>query len=43
VLARGVPVVRRFTGGGTVVVDAGTVFATLIMQARAAGATCRCM
>jgi hypothetical protein len=32
VLQRGVPVLRRFSGGGTVVVDGGTVFATLIMQ-----------
>lgn len=32
VMQRSVPVVRRFTGGGTVVVDRSTVFTTLIMQ-----------
>lgn len=37
-LQRGVPVIRRFSGGGTVVVDGGTVFATLIMQARGTAA-----
>ncbi|KAJ4845044.1 hypothetical protein Tsubulata_010834 [Turnera subulata] len=30
VLRDGVPVVRRFSGGGTVIVDKGTVFVTLI-------------
>jgi lipoate-protein ligase A len=43
---RGVPVIRRFTGGGTVVVDRSTVFATLIMQvrllARAVGINAQC-
>lgn len=33
-LESGVPALRRFTGGGTVVVDADTVFATLIMEVR---------
>lgn len=30
VLRDRIPVIRRFTGGGTVVVDGGTVFVTLI-------------
>lgn len=30
VLKDNVPVIRRFTGGGTVIVDKGTVFVTLI-------------
>ncbi|CAD7703674.1 unnamed protein product [Ostreobium quekettii] len=29
----GIPVIKRFSGGGTVVVDEGTVFATLVFQA----------
>ncbi|KAG2496551.1 hypothetical protein HYH03_005374 [Edaphochlamys debaryana] len=32
-LQSGIQVIRRFTGGGTVVVDHDTVFSTLIMQA----------
>jgi len=32
-----VPVIKRFTGGGTVLVDPDTVFVTLIMQAGAPG------
>ena len=31
----GIQVIRRFTGGGTVVVDHDTVFSSLIMQAGA--------
>ena len=31
----GVPVIRRFSGGGTVIVDRDTLFATLIMQGAA--------
>ena len=31
----GIEVIKRFSGGGTVVVDHNTVFATLIMQAEA--------
>jgi lipoate-protein ligase A len=27
-----IPVIRRFSGGGTVIVDEGTVFVTLICQ-----------
>jgi len=30
VLHDGIPVIRRFTGGGTVIVDPGTIFVTLI-------------
>lgn len=30
VLQDEIPVIRRFTGGGTVVVDSGTIFVTLI-------------
>lgn len=30
--AAGVPLIKRFTGGGTVVVDADTVFTSLIMS-----------
>lgn len=30
--AHGVPVVRRFTGGGTVVVAAGTVFTSVLLN-----------
>lgn len=30
VLRDGIPVIRRFTGGGTVIVDPGTIFVTLI-------------
>ena len=33
--AAGIDVIKRFSGGGTVVVDHNTVFATLIMQASA--------
>ncbi|KAL4419332.1 hypothetical protein ABPG77_006020 [Micractinium sp. CCAP 211/92] len=29
---RGIPLIKRFTGGGTVVVDANTIFTALIMQ-----------
>ena len=32
---KGIEVIKRFSGGGTVVVDHNTVFATLIMQAEA--------
>jgi len=32
--ARRLGVIKRFTGGGTVVVDANTIFTTLIMQVR---------
>ena len=32
---KGIGVIKRFSGGGTVVVDHNTVFATLIMQAEA--------
>ncbi|CAM9864619.1 unnamed protein product [Phaeothamnion confervicola] len=28
----GIPLIRRFSGGGTVIVDQGTIFATLIMK-----------
>lgn len=35
VLRDGVPVIRRFTGGGTVIVDSGTVFVTLICNKEA--------
>lgn len=35
VLRDGIPVIRRFTGGGTVVVDSGTVFVTLICNKEA--------
>ena len=31
----GMPLIKRFSGGGTVVVDADTLFATLIMNAAA--------
>ena len=31
----GIQIIKRFSGGGTVVVDHNTVFATLIMQAEA--------
>ena len=31
----GIQVIKRFSGGGTVVVDHNTVFSTLIMQAEA--------
>jgi lipoate-protein ligase A len=31
---RRLSVLKRFTGGGTVVVDADTIFTTLIMQVR---------
>ena len=31
-IERGVPVIRRFTGGGTVVVDSGTFFASFIVN-----------
>ena len=31
----GIEVIKRFSGGGTVVVDHNTIFATLIMQAEA--------
>lgn len=30
--SRGLGVIKRFTGGGTVVVDADTIFTTLIMK-----------
>ena len=30
--AAGIPLIKRFSGGGTVVVDHDTVFATLIME-----------
>ncbi len=33
--AAGVPLIKRFSGGGTVVVDADTLFATLILNASA--------
>jgi lipoate-protein ligase A len=32
VIRDGVPVIRRFSGGGTVIVDDGTVFVTLICR-----------
>ena len=32
---KGIEIIKRFSGGGTVVVDHDTVFATLIMQAEA--------
>ncbi|PON56795.1 Biotinyl protein ligase (BPL) and lipoyl protein ligase (LPL), catalytic domain containing protein [Trema orientale] len=35
VLRDGIPVIRRFTGGGTVIVDSGTVFVTLICNKEA--------
>lgn len=35
----GVPVIKRFTGGGTVVVDEGTLFATLICNTEAVPGT----
>lgn len=31
-LSRSLGVIKRFTGGGTVVVDANTIFTALIMQ-----------
>ena len=31
----GVPLVRRFSGGGTVVVDSGTVFTSIVLNANA--------
>jgi hypothetical protein len=37
VLRDQVPVVRRFSGGGTVIVDEGTVFATFICSKAAVG------
>lgn len=33
----GIPVIKRFTGGGTVVVDQHTVFSTLIFSVRGLG------
>jgi hypothetical protein len=33
--AAGLQAIRRFSGGGTVVVDEGTIFSSLIMQVRA--------
>ncbi|KAL5544499.1 hypothetical protein UlMin_008283 [Ulmus minor] len=35
VLRDGIPVIRRFSGGGTVIVDSGTVFVTLICNKEA--------
>jgi len=35
VIRDGVPVIRRFSGGGTVIVDDGTVFVTLICRSDA--------
>ena len=32
VKAAGIPLIKRFSGGGTVVVDQDTVFATLVME-----------
>ena len=32
VKAAGIPLIKRFSGGGTVVVDQNTVFATIIME-----------
>lgn len=34
-VAAGVPVIKRFSGGGTVAVDRDTVFGTLIVEAAA--------
>ena len=33
--AAGIQIIKRFSGGGTVVVDENTLFATLIMQSQA--------
>lgn len=35
VLQERIPVIKRFTGGGTVIVDSGTVFVTLICSKEA--------
>ena len=35
--SRGLGVIKRFTGGGTVVVDCDTIFTTLIMNVRWGG------